>query len=257
MKDFKIAAVIPARMSSIRYPGKPLIDIEGLPMVEHVRRRVLLCDGFSEVIVATCDPEIRDAIETFGGKVIMTSKKHFMASDRVAEVALSLDFSHFVNIQGDEILVIPDDINKMVKSIQKNPDGEYWNAIAPIEKMEELSDAAIVKCVISNSGRILYCARDFTHLNLKLSFSPVQKILGILGYSRKSLLAFSQLSRTLLESSQSIDQLRIIEHEIPLISVNFANGYPGINDSREEKIVRKILQSDSKQQSILKKILSF
>jgi 3-deoxy-manno-octulosonate cytidylyltransferase (CMP-KDO synthetase) len=134
MKAVNIAAVIPARMASTRHPGKPLIEIEGLPMVEHVRRRVLLCDGFSDVIVATCDAEIQEVVETFGGKVVMTSKGHIMASDRVAEVAHVLDCSHVLNVQGDEILVVPDDLNNMIESIHVNPDGQYWNAkycIAP------------------------------------------------------------------------------------------------------------------------------
>ena len=257
MTDIKIAAVIPARMASTRHPGKPLIEIQGLPMIEHVRRRALLCGGFSEVVVATCDTEILEAVETFGGRVIMTSKKHFMASDRVAEAALNLDCTHVINVQGDEILVMPDDLSNMVESIHANPDCQYWNAIARIEKLAELTDTAIVKCVISIAGRILYCARDFGHLNLNTTFEPVRKIIGVLGYTRESLLAFSKLSRTPLESTQSIDQSRIIEHEIHLIAVPFEKGYPGINDSREEMLVKGILQSDPQQGSVLKKILSF
>ena len=103
----------------------------------------------------------------------------------------------------------------------------------------------------------MYCARDFTHLNLNNTFEPVRKILGILGYTRESLLAFSKLSRTPLESTQSIDQSRIIEHEIHLIAVPFEKGYPGINDSREEILVKGILQSDPQQDSILKIIMPF
>jgi 3-deoxy-manno-octulosonate cytidylyltransferase (CMP-KDO synthetase) len=257
MTDIKIAAVIPARMASTRYPGKPLIEIQGLPMIEHVRRRALLCGGFSEVVVATCDTEILEAVETFGGRVIMTSKEHIMASDRVAEAALNLDCTHVINVQGDEILVMPDDLSKMLESIHAHPDGQYWNAIARIEKPEELADTAIVKCIVSNSGKILYCARDFTHLNLNNTFEPVRKILGILGYTRESLLAFSKLRRTPLESTQSIDQSRIIEHEIPLLAVPFEKGYPGINDSREEKMVRNFFQTDPIQKSVLKEISSF
>ena len=187
----------------------------------------------------------------------MTAKEHIMASDRVAEAVLNLDCTHVINVQGDEILVKPNDLNNMVDSIRLNPDGQYWNAIAKIEKPEELADTTIVKCVISTSGRILYCARDFSHLNLNSTFEPVRKILGILGYCRESLLAFSQLSRTSLEASQSIDQSRIIEHEISLLAVPFKKGYPGINDSREEQMVRQIIRTDSGQRSILKKILSF
>ena len=256
MTDIKISAVIPARMASTRYPGKPLIEIQGLPMIEHVRRRTLLCGGLSDVVVTTCDTEILEAVETFGGRVLMTSKEHIMASDRVAEAALELDCTHVINVQGDEILVMPDDLRNMVESIHANPECQYWNAIARIEKPAELNDTSIVKCVISNTGRILYCARDFSHLNLKNSFEPVRKLLGVLGYTRESLFAFSRLNRTPLEQSQSIDQSRIIEHEIPLLSVPFKKGYPGINDPREERMVRKFFQSDPIQISFLKEISS-
>ena len=256
MNDVKIVVVIPARMASTRHPGKSLIEIEGLPMVEHVRRRVLLCEGFSDVIVATCDAEIQKVVESFGGKVVMTSKEHVMASDRVAEVANVLDCSHVINVQGDEILVVPGDLNNMLESIRSHPGDQYWNAIAPIEKTDELADNAIVKCVISISGKILYCSRDFTHLNLNNTFEPVRKILGILGYRIDSLLAYSKLIRTPIETSQSIDQSRIIEHEIPLQAVKFKKGYPGINDLREEKMVRKILKTDPGQRAILEKILA-
>ncbi len=103
MNKVEIVAIIPTRMDSSRYPGKPLIEIEGLPMIEHVRRRALLCSGFSHVVVATCDPVIRKTVEKFGGTVIMTSNKHIMASDRVAEATEHLDCTHVVNVQGDEI----------------------------------------------------------------------------------------------------------------------------------------------------------
>jgi CMP-2-keto-3-deoxyoctulosonic acid synthetase len=103
----------------------------------------------------------------------------------------------------------------------------------------------------------LYCSRDFTHLNLNNTFEPVRKILGILGYRIESLLAFSNLARTPLETSQSIDQSRIIEHEIPLQAVTFEKGYPGINDLREEQMVREILKTDPEQKAILETILAF
>jgi 3-deoxy-manno-octulosonate cytidylyltransferase (CMP-KDO synthetase) len=175
----------------------------------------------------------------------------------VAEAVEYLDCTHVINVQGDEILVMPDDLRSMVDAVRSNPEGQYWNAIAPIEKPEELADTAIVKCIISNDGKILYCARDFTHLKLSSIFEPVRKILGILGYSRESLLAFSKLNRTSLETSQSIDQSRIIEHDIPLLGVPFEKGYPGINDYREEQMVRQILQTDLQQRSVLDKYLFF
>jgi len=256
MSEPKIAAIIPARMGSSRYPGKPLIKIEGLPMIEHVRRRTLLCLGFSCVAVATCDSDIRIAVEKYGGDVIMTSDKHIMASDRVAEAIKDIDCTHIINVQGDEILVLPEDLSEMIKAINYAPTNLYWNATAPIDNSEELSNLSIVKCAISSQEKVLYCARDFSTLNFLENYKPIRKILGVLAYSRAGLLKFSELPRTPLEISQSIDQSRIIENDFELFSVPFSSGSPGINEPREEKIVREILKSNPKQKSILKEILN-
>jgi 3-deoxy-manno-octulosonate cytidylyltransferase (CMP-KDO synthetase) len=255
MSQIRIAAIIPARMASTRYPGKPLLEIHGLPMIEHVRRRTFLCNGFSDVVVATCDEEILHVIEEYGGTVIKTSSNHIMASDRVAEAAEKLDCTHVVNVQGDEILILPEDLKRMIDSIQSNPDRQYWNAIARIESNEELGDALIVKCVFTQSEKIIYCSRDFSHLQLIDNFEPIRKIIGVLGYSCEGLLNYSQLLPTPIERIQSIDQSRIIEHDIPLMGVPFSAGYPGINNKREEEVVRQILRTDSRQKEVLKQIL--
>ena len=255
MSKTRIVAIIPARMGSTRYPGKPLIEIEGIPMIEHVRRRTLLCEAFSDVIVATCDQEIYDIIEAYGGNVEMTSDRHIMASDRVSEVASKIDCTHVINVQGDEILVMPEDLVKMIESIEHSPETSFWNATAPIEKDEELSDSSIVKCIVSRSEKILYCARQFQHLNLNSPYKPVRKILGVLGYRKNAILQFNEMPRTPLESTQSIDQSRIIENDLNLMSVPFKYGYPGINDVDEEKKVKIVLKDDPIQKSILEKLL--
>ena len=256
MSVIKIVAIIPARMGSSRYPGKPLIEIKGLPMIEHVRRRTMLCAGFSDVIVATCDKVIFDVVKRYNGKVVMTSDKHIMASDRVAEVAETLDCTHVINVQGDEILVMPCDLEKMIEAIRNAPNKPYWNAIAPIEEEEELGEFSIVKCMVSKTEKILYCSRDFKHLRLESPFEPVRKILGILGYKKEALLQFNNLPRTPLETIQSIDQLRIIENDYALMSVPFQHGYPGINNTREAAIVKRVLETDDHQKAVLKKILN-
>ncbi len=243
-------------MASSRYPGKPLIEIEGLPMIEHVRRRTLLCPGFSHVVVATCDKEIFDVVKKHNGNVVMTSSDHIMATDRVAEAARDLECTHLINVQGDEILVMPEDLSKMINAIKILPVNKYWNAIAPIENKVEINDSSIVKCVITNQNKIMYCARDFSSLNLNGQFGPVRKVLGILGYTRDSLLSYASLPRTPLETSQSIDQSRILENDLDLISVQFSGGYPGINELREAEIVKKILKTDDKQKKVLNKILN-
>ena len=257
MTETKIAAVIPARMKSSRYPGKPLIDIEGMPMIEHVRRRTLLCQAFSEVVVATCDQEIVEIIRKFGGDVVLTSPDHTMASDRVAEVAHFLDCSHVVNVQGDEILTMPEDLALMINTINNNPTIPYLSATAIIENNEELSDPNIVKCVVTRSDKIVYCTRNISKLNFVNEFEPIRKLLGVFAYKRENLFEYGNLKRTPLEIKESIDILRIIENDLPMKSVLFSCGYPGINDPQEEQMIRGILKKDSQQVSVLEKILTF
>jgi len=163
----RIAAIIPARMASTRFPNKPLLEIEGLPMIEHVRRRALLCKGFAEVVVATCDEAIAFAVKRFDGKVVMTSDKHCIATERIVEAAQHLDCTHVVNVQGDEILLVPSDLEKMLGDIMSNPKGPVWNAIAPLTTKESLRDSSMVKCVVSQTDHLLFCSRNFSTLPFK------------------------------------------------------------------------------------------
>lgn len=257
-KQVRIAAIIPARMASSRFPGKPLLNVHGLPMVEHVRRRALLCGRFSEVVVATCDREIEEAVRGHGGKVMMTSPEHPAATDRVAEAARGLSCTHVVNIQGDEILVLPRDLERMVRAIEENPSAPAWNAVAPLEEGKELEDPSVVKCVISNGGKILFCSRNFSALGKKLGpgWEPVRRILGILAYRRDFLDRYLALPRTPLETAESIDQSRILEHDIPLLSIPFTRGYLGINEPREVAVVQEYLRDDPHQQAVLQEMLA-
>jgi 3-deoxy-manno-octulosonate cytidylyltransferase (CMP-KDO synthetase) len=258
MTAVRIAAVIPARMGSSRFPGKPLLDFHGLPMVEHVRRRALLMGAFSEVVVATCDRPIVQAIEKFGGRVILTSPSHPAASDRVAEAAGHLDCTHVLNVQGDEILVLPDDLRSMAEAMTASPARPAWNAVALIEEQAELTNRSIVKCVVSRSNRILFCQRDFSTFgarDLKEPFDPVRVILGILGYEKRFLMRFGSLPRTPGEIAESIDQNRIIEHNVELWGVRFSKAYPSVNEPRDASLVEKFLEIDPRQKNVLEQIL--
>jgi 3-deoxy-manno-octulosonate cytidylyltransferase (CMP-KDO synthetase) len=253
----RVAAILPARMRSSRFPGKPLLDFRGLPMIEHVRRRVVMAGVFSDVVVATCDEVIADAVKKYGGDVIMTAVAHEAATDRVAEAMGQLDCTHVVNVQGDEILILPDDLRNLANAIAENPATQAWNAIAPMDFAEELEDRAIVKCVVSLSNRILFCARDFSRLAPRSQgFGPVHRILGILAFSREFLGRYSTLSRTPVETAESIDQSRIIEHDIDLRGVLFSRGYPGINEPREVALVEEFLRDDARQRQVLGEILA-
>ncbi len=253
----RIVAVIPARMASSRLPGKPLLPVAGLPMIEHVRRRTLRCPHFSEVVVATCDLEIAEVVAAHGGRCVMTSPAHPAATDRVAEAVQGLDCTHVINVQGDEILILESDLERMVRAIQDEPGVPAWNAVARIERAEELGDPSVVKCALSVSGRILCCSRQLAHLapRLREGFQPVRRVLGVLGYRRDFLERYGRMARTPLEEAESIDQSRIIEHDVMLRSVEFTKGYPGINEPREVKEVLRVLQKDPVQQALLRQIL--
>ena len=252
-----LTAIIPARMASSRFPGKPLKKIRGLPMVEHVRRRALLSGAFSRVCVATCDEEIARAVQDYGGEVVMTSAAHEAATDRVREAARALSCEHVVNVQGDEALVLPQDLREMASAIRRNPEIQAWNAVGPIDEERTLRDRSVVKCILSAGGRILFCARDFSFLNLprQEGFEPVRVLLGILAYRMDYLERYAHLSRTPLEKAESIDQSRILEHDGILQGVPFHKSYPGINLPAEAEVVERILDSDPLQKEVLEKVL--
>jgi 3-deoxy-manno-octulosonate cytidylyltransferase (CMP-KDO synthetase) len=246
--------VIPARMGSSRFPGKSLLVVRGLPMVEHVRRRAVLSGAFSEVVVATCDREIADAVEGYGGRVLMTSASHPGALDRVAEAMRQLDCTHVVNVQGDEILVLPSDLRRVVEAVQREPAVEAWNAAAKLEHSDELGDPSIVKLLVSRTGRVLFCTRRYERAPDDPSGEAVYKSIGIMAFTRAFLERFVRLPRTPLERSGGMDQLRIVEHDLTLRTVLLARGYPTINEPREVALVEASLATDHEQQAVLEQL---
>lgn len=252
-----LTAVIPARMASSRFPGKPLLMMRGLPMVEHVRRRAVVSGAFADVVVATCDEEIAEVVRGFGGRVLMTSPAHPGALDRVAEAARRLDGTHIVNVQGDEILVQPSDLAAVARAVEGSPEVPAWNAVARLETPDELADPSIVKLFVSGSGRVLFCARDATRAPLAApAFEPVRKSVGIMAFTRACLEQFVALPRTPLEVAEAIDQSRMLEHDVPLRTVLLERGYPTINERREVPFVEACLEHDAGQREVLARILT-
>src|SRR5215210_3345758 len=155
----RVVAVIPARMGSSRFPGKPLAPLLGRPMVEHVVRRAAMCDLLDAVYVATCDEEIRAAVEGFGGKVVMTSAAHERASDRVAEAAEGLEAEVVVMIQGDEPMVTPSMIAAAVAPLFEDASVSCVNLARRIERRAEYFDRNTIKVVSNVRGDALYFSR--------------------------------------------------------------------------------------------------
>ena len=218
-------AVIPARMGSSRFPGKPLAPILGRPMIEHVYHRTAMCQQLDAVYVATCDEEIKRSVEGFGGKVIMTSPEHQRASDRVAEAAKGLDADILVLIQGDEPMVVPQMIEAAVSPMMEDPAIQCINLAKRIDSEEEYLDPNTIKVVMDRRGDALYFSREPVPTQRVASFGniPVFKQVCIIPFRRDILLEYARLEPTALEQAESVDMLRFLEHgyRVRLIETEF------------------------------------
>jgi len=210
----KIIGFIPARMNSSRYPGKPLVPICNVPMIEHVYRRSVLSRSLTDIYVATCDLVIREAVAAFGGKVVMTATTHQRGTDRIAEAASQVapDADIVVNIQGDEPLIYPEMIDLAVESLFAHPDVECVNLAAelPHSKAEDTNE---IKMVLDQQQRVLYFSRSIIPSAFKPDTTYVYlKQVCIISFRSDFLMTFARLPPTPLETSESIDMLRVLEH---------------------------------------------
>jgi 3-deoxy-manno-octulosonate cytidylyltransferase (CMP-KDO synthetase) len=251
----KIAAIIPARLESTRFPNKILLSIHGLPMIEHVRRRALMCPSLSEVIVATCDEEIANEVLSNGGKVIMTSKSHTNGTTRIAEAVTQVDCSHVLLLQGDEPLLLPRHVEALVKAIIAEPGVDTWNLVAPLDSEDELYRKSFVKCTIAMPHEILYCFRHSPNVsNFDLQKTFVRKMLGIIGYRKDFLHTLCNLPDSLIEKAESIEQMRIIENRLRLSYVEVTPSLPSINEPIELDDVLETFANSVEQQDLLNAI---
>jgi 3-deoxy-manno-octulosonate cytidylyltransferase (CMP-KDO synthetase) len=215
----KIIGVIPARMASSRFPGKPLANICGIPMLGHVYFRSKMAKVLDEVYVATCDEEIKEYMESIGGKAIMTSDKHERASDRATEAMIKIEKETgqradiIVMIQGDEPMVVPEMMEEAVQPMLKDESILVTNLMAPIRTRKEYEDPNEVKVVVDNNNYALYFSREPIPSRKKGAVEiPMLKQVCIIPFRRDFLIEFSRLEPTSLEKVESVDMLRILEH---------------------------------------------
>jgi len=212
----KVVAIIPARLASTRFPNKPLADFLGLPMIEHVRRRVLLATTLTDVVVASCDAAIINTVKEFGGKAIFTSDKHVRCTSRVAEAAGQVDADIFVNVQGDEPLVRPEMIDLVVEPMLKSS-LECTNLMAVIESEAEFNSVNVVKTVVDRQMNALFFSREpIPSIRLVRHENTKYKQLGIMAFKKKRLLEYNGLAETPLEIAESVDMMRFLENGIPI-----------------------------------------
>lgn len=241
----KIIAIIPARMASTRFPGKPLANILGLPMVEHVRRRILLCDKVDKVVVATCDAEIRDAIENYGGDVVMTANTHERCTDRVAEAMNYLDADIVVNVQGDEPLIMPQMILQVIQPMLDDDKCECVNLISPIVTEEEFKNPNAVKTVIDLNGNVLYFSREAipSDKKTKAQFKKYKQ-LGIIAFTKRALLLYGKMKQTSMEKTESIDMMRFLENGYAIKTAFIDEPLYGVDTPAELDRVERIMKHD-------------
>jgi 3-deoxy-manno-octulosonate cytidylyltransferase (CMP-KDO synthetase) len=208
----RVVAVIPARYQSSRLPGKPLADIAGHPMVEHVYRRAAEARGIDSVLVATDDERIARAVEQFGGKVRMTRADHRTGTDRIAEAVSDLACDVVVNVQGDLPLLEPAMLTELVDPLRTDPT-TVMSTLCTQASPEEYDNPNVVKVVLDRAGNALYFSRSpLPYLRSGPPQGGPYKHIGLYGYRRDFLFTFAALPQTPLEQAESLEQLRALEH---------------------------------------------
>ncbi len=238
-----VVAIIPSRYASTRLPGKPLADICGRPMIQHVYERVRSVSLFDDVIVATDDSRIAGAVRAFGGNVCMTSPDCPSGSDRIREAAAQHFADIYVNVQGDEPLIEPSAIERLVLEMQGDVDLQMATLCYPVDA-EKARDPNLVKVVRAHNGNALYFSRSPIPYP-RSGGIPASYLghLGIYAYRRDLLMRFNELPSSPLENTEKLEQLRVLQAGIGIrVLLTDAMG-PGVDTPEDLEEVRRILQA--------------
>lgn len=208
----KTAIIIPARYGSSRLEGKPLIKVEGNPIIQWVYEKAQAAKLADMIIVATDDERIFNAVKDFGGNVEMTSTEHKCGSDRIKEVVMRHpEIDYIVNLQGDEPLIKSESIDEVIKNVKDDVSADISTLIRKITP-EEAENPNLVKCVIDNSGFAMYFSRSKIPFERNPISGNFYGHLGIYGYKRDALIKMTSLPQTPLEKTESLEQLRALEN---------------------------------------------
>ncbi|MCC5830853.1 MAG: 3-deoxy-manno-octulosonate cytidylyltransferase [Phycisphaeraceae bacterium] len=242
-------AVIPARMASTRLPGKPLLSRTGKALIMHVLEQVRRARLLTDVLVATDDLRILEAVQSAGGRGVMTRPDHPNGSSRIAEVACGLDavapqrarecgidpdaLPIIINVQGDEPEVDPEDIDRLIhgmtEALRRKSDRVVFTLCAPITDPHQAANPNIVKVVVDQHGRAIYFSRAAIPFDRDDSGANRLRHLGLYAYRRDFLQRYIQLPPTPLERTEQLEQLRIIEHGLAIGVVQVEKAFDGID----------------------------
>jgi 3-deoxy-manno-octulosonate cytidylyltransferase (CMP-KDO synthetase) len=244
----KILALIPARMASSRFPGKPMAPICGKPMIGHVYERVAQSPLVELTAVATCDPEIVEYVRSIGGVAVMTSDTHERASDRCAEALLALEganrtrYDVVVMVQGDEPMTHPDMIAEAVQPLVDDPAIQVVNLLAPIESDAEFEDRNCIKVVCDLSSNALYFSREPIPTPSRSTGAPRAKQVCIIPFRRDYLLEYTRLAPTPLEIAESVDMMRVLEHGAKVRMAPTRHRTHAVDTAEDLKTVERLMQ---------------
>ncbi len=255
MAELSIVGMIPARYASTRLPGKVLLDLAGKTMIQRVYERCVQASLLDDVIVATDDERVRDAVLGFGGRVEMTSGDHRSGTDRLAEVAGRVECGVIVNVQGDEPMIEPEAIDAAVAPFLTDPDLQIGTIATPIDTLEEHLDPWAVKVVVDADGWALYFSRspipyfrvdpgaeqpDAPRRHPGSGLMPLKHI-GLYVYRREALLWFAALEQSRLEMTEGLEQLRALEagRRIRVVQVDYSP--IGVDTPDDLERVRELL----------------
>jgi len=246
-KEILAIAVIPARYEATRLPGKPLLDIAGRTMIEHVYLRANQATRINRVVVAADDKRIVDAVQRFGGDAYMTSPSHRTGSDRLAELMRTMECDVVVNVQCDEPLIEPTLIDALVDSIAQTPAAHIATAYSKVDKEAELQDPNTVKVVLDQDGYALYFSRAAIPGTLSRSpasnISVAHKHIGIYAYRRSALLELAQVKPTPLECQENLEQLRALESGYRILAIETETPSIGIDTIDDLERVRRYISN--------------
>lgn len=247
----KIVGIIPARMGSSRFPGKPMAEILGMPMIGHCLKRSEMSSIMDEVYVATCDKVIYDYIESIGGKAVMTKDTHERASDRAAEALLKIEeatnerIDIVVMIQGDEPMITPEMVTAAVEPVRDEENIQITNLMAYMSSQEEHEDPNEVKVVVDKNHFALYFSREPIPSRKKGGKNiPMLKQICIIPFERDFLLEYNEMEQTTLEIIESVDMMRLLENGIPVKMVMVDVNTYAVDTPEDLANVQEVMEKD-------------
>ncbi len=230
----KTAIIIPSRYASTRLHAKPLIEVDGKPIIQWVYEKASAVKQADTVIVATDHEKIYDCVKSFGGNVEMTRADHKCGSDRIAEVASRHDdFEYIVNLQGDEPMITPEAIDGVISALKSRNDADIATLLRVITDKEEVDNPNLVKCVIDNNNFALYFSRSKIPYERNIGEAVFYGHIGLYGYKRDALFKMTSLNQTMLEKAESLEQLRALQSGMKIIT-SIVNIKPIGIDTKED-----------------------